>query len=66
MFHTLFLHLLNNWHKYGVIILLFREFRVIYHLIAQLRDAKDNLTWIWQKICWPFKKIANWLSPKNF
>jgi hypothetical protein len=34
-----------------------KELRYLYHVIEKLRDIKDNLTWIWEKISYPFKKI---------
>ena len=44
-------HIQLNWHKYGI------AFLVLNHLIEKMRSVKDNASWVWEKIKWPFKKI---------
>lgn len=55
-FHDVLIHLQNNWHKYGVVYLLFREFKETLILIFRLKDLKENLTWLRDKIASIFKR----------
>jgi hypothetical protein len=54
--HAILVHLHNNWHKYGVAYLLFKDFRDALRLIFRLRDLKENLTWLRDKIASIFKR----------
>jgi hypothetical protein len=51
----------ENWSKYGVLVLIFKEFRILYHTIDKFRTIKDNLSWMWKKFTWPFKKVYYWI-----
>ena len=62
IFHIIWIHLSNNWHKYGVIFLLFREFRIVFHLIEWARDTRDNMQWIWQQLMRVVRKCWRWLA----
>ncbi len=55
-FHDVLIHLQNNWHKYGVLFLLLKEFKRTLEFIFRLKDLKDNLTWLRDKIASIFKR----------
>lgn len=53
-FHGVPTHLKDNWHKYGVIILIIKEFRIIYHITEKIKNFKES--WIYTKISGLFQK----------
>jgi hypothetical protein len=54
--HQVWLHLQINWHKYGVLLLILKEFRVIYHIWNKLLETWEFLVKVRAKI-WPPKNI---------
>ena len=55
-FRAVWVHLQNNWHKYGVLFLLLKEFKRTLEFIFKLKDLKENLLWLRDKIASIFKR----------
>lgn len=56
MFHQLLTHLANNWHKYGILLLLIKEFRVLFHILDKWKNVQETLSWGCGKIKVLFSK----------
>jgi len=64
--HHLLTHLQANWDKYGVVILLIREIKIIegiisvvkpiYNFLYNAMNVDETATWVWGKITGLFKK----------
>lgn len=56
MMHEVWVHLQNNWHKYGVVFLLLKEAKDIYKFISGLKSIQETFSWLWSKLTGLFKK----------
>lgn len=46
MMHEVWLHLQNNWHKWGVFFLLLKEAKDVYKFVVELKSIQETFTWL--------------------
>jgi len=54
--HPVVQHVADNWHKYGILFLVLREFNDIFKFLSKIKGMQETFKWAWGKVVCLFKK----------